>query len=100
VNSYVFSPITLADINVRIQWINHLLPTSSLAIDGFNSISMLKVSTTISGKNDPMMSANFDYPLRVEIFFDSLTVLPLYNSDELLNIIDPYERKRITCIGD
>ena len=41
------------------------------------------------------MSSSSDYPLRVEIFFDNLNVLPLYNDDELADINNPYEKKRI-----
>lgn len=42
-----------------------------LKIDGYNTISLLMVTVKIKEK-DPMMSANYDYPLRVEIFFDNM----------------------------
>lgn len=95
VNGYVFSRTIYENANVRVSWVNHFQPTASFTVNGFNTISHLRVSTTVSGTTDSMMSTNYDYPLRVEIFFDSLNVLPLYNSDELADITDPYEKKRI-----
>ena len=44
---------------------------ANIQINAFNTVSLLKIKTNINEK-DTMMSANYDYPLRIEIFFDSM----------------------------
>ncbi|EAR91284.3 HMG box protein (macronuclear) [Tetrahymena thermophila SB210] len=98
VNTYVYSEVIVANVNVMAEIINYLGPNPAMNIDGYNTISFLKINTNLNAQ-DPMMSSNFDYPLRVEIFFDNMQVLPLYSNSQIANITDPYEMNRISCIG-
>ncbi|KAL4455745.1 hypothetical protein ABPG74_003155 [Tetrahymena malaccensis] len=98
VNAYVYSSVVVANVNVMAEIINYLGPNSVMNIDGYNTISFLKINTNLNAQ-DPMMSSNFDYPLRVEIFFDNMQVLPLYSNSQLANVTDPYEKNRISCVG-